>query len=141
MEETLVGYEQSGLGKIRIAPEVVGIIAGLAAAEVDGVTGMSTGVVGDLVERFGRRKNPSRGVQVEVGEKEAAVDVSVMVEYGRSIRAVAEDIQQSVKRAIESMTGLTVVEVNVHVVDVTFQKETDGTDPEEREETKSVRVR
>jgi len=141
MEETIVGYEHNGLGKIRIAPEVVGIIAGLAAAEVDGVTGMSTGVVGDLVERFGRRKNPSRGVQVEVGEKEAAVDVSVMVEYGRSIRAVAEDIQQSVKRAIESMTGLNVVEVNVHVVDVTFQKETDGTDHEEREETKSVRVR
>ncbi|CAM3343555.1 Asp23/Gls24 family envelope stress response protein [Hydrogenibacillus schlegelii] len=123
MENQVPAYETNELGKIRIAPEVVGIIAGLAAQEVEGVAGMSSGFVEELVDRFGRKRNPSRGVQVEVGEREAAVDVSVVVEYGRAIRQVAEDIQRNVKRAIEMMTGLTVVEVNVHVVDISFPKE------------------
>lgn len=125
MDHQIPAFETAtnDLGKIRIAPEVVGIIAGLAAQEVEGVSGMSSGFVEELVDRFGRKKNPSRGVQVEVGEKEAAVDVSVIVEYGRAIRQVAEEIQHNVKRAIEMMTGLSVVEVNVHVVDISFPKD------------------
>lgn len=101
-------------GSIRIADEVVSIIAGLAATEVPGVAGMSGGIAGGIAEMLGRR-NLSKGVKVEVGEKEAAIDLFIIVEYGVRIPEVALRIQEAVKRAVESMTGLTVVEANVHV--------------------------
>lgn len=106
--------ERVELGSIRIADEVVSIVAGLAATDVPGVAGMSGGIVGGIAELLGRR-NLSKGVKVEVGEKEAAVDLFIVVEYGVRIPEVALRIQESVKRAIESMTGLNVVEANVHV--------------------------
>ncbi|MCG0277616.1 MAG: Asp23/Gls24 family envelope stress response protein [Thermanaeromonas sp.] len=110
------------LGSIRIADEVVAIIAGLAATEVEGVAGMSGGIAGGIAEMLGR-KNLSKGVKVEVGEKEAAVDLFVIVDYGVRIPDVAIKIQERVKRSIESMTGLRVVEVNVHVQGVAFPHE------------------
>lgn len=110
------------LGSIRIADEVVAIIAGLAATEVEGVAGMSGGIAGGIAEMLGR-KNLSKGVKVEVGEKEAAVDLFVIVDYGVRIPDVAIKIQERVKRSIESMTGLRVVEVNVHVQGVAFPQE------------------
>ncbi|MBE3584694.1 MULTISPECIES: Asp23/Gls24 family envelope stress response protein [Desulfofundulus] len=121
-KEVVVREEQTGLGSIRIADEVVRIIAGLAATEVPGVAGMSGGVVGGIAEMLGR-KNLSKGVKVEVGEKEAAVDLYVIVHYGTRIPDVALQIQENVKRAIEAMTGLTVVEVNVNVQGVAFSQE------------------
>jgi uncharacterized alkaline shock family protein YloU len=121
-KEVVVREEQTGLGSIRIADEVVRIIAGLAATEVPGVAGMSGGVVGGIAEMLGR-KNLSKGVKVEVGEKEAAVDLYVIVNYGTRIPDVALQIQENVKRAIEAMTGLTVVEINVNVQGVAFSQE------------------
>jgi len=117
MEEYTADTEKTELGKIQIAPEVLEVIAGMAASEVEGVAQMSGGFVGDIAERLGR-KNVARGVRVEVGSREAAVDVSIVVKYGYRIPEVARNIQDSVSSAIESMTGLTVVEVNVHIVDV-----------------------
>jgi uncharacterized alkaline shock family protein YloU len=117
--DVLIKDEQTGLGSIRIADEVVKIIAGLAATEVQGVVGMSSGVVGGIAEMLGR-KNMSKGVKVEVGEKEAAVDTFVVVEYGTRIPDVAAKIQENVKKAIENMTGLKVIEVNVNVQGVAF---------------------
>jgi uncharacterized alkaline shock family protein YloU len=105
----------NSLGTIRIADEVVEVIAGLAASEVGGVVGMSGGLVGDLAQMLGRNKNQSKGVKVEIGEHEVAVDLFIVVEYGVSIPDVALSVQESVKEAIESMTGLKVVETNVHV--------------------------
>lgn len=113
---------QGELGAIRIANEVVAIIAGLAATEVPGIAGMSGGIVGGIAEMLGR-KNLSKGVKVEVGEKEAAVDLYVIVDYGIRIPDVATQVQANVKRAIENMTGLAVVEVNVHVQGVSFASE------------------
>jgi uncharacterized alkaline shock family protein YloU len=113
---------ENELGNIQIAPEVIEIIAGLATIEVPGVAGMSGGVVGGIAELLGR-KNLSKGVKVEVGQKETAVDVSIVVKYGSSIPDVANAIQDNVKREIENMTGLTVVEVNVHVQGVDFKQE------------------
>ncbi|MEW5865916.1 MAG: Asp23/Gls24 family envelope stress response protein [Bacillota bacterium] len=110
------------LGGIKIASEVVGVIAGLAATEVEGIAGMSGGIAGGIAELLGRR-NLSKGVKVEVGEKEAAVDLFVVVNYGVRIPDVAWKVQQNVKRAIESMTGREVVEVNVHVQGVNFPHE------------------
>jgi uncharacterized alkaline shock family protein YloU len=109
------------LGSIRIADEVVEVIAGLAASEVEGVTGMSGGLVGDLAHMLGRNKNLSKGVKVEVGEHEVAVDLFIVVEFGISIPKVALSVQEAVKEAIESMTGLKVVEANVHVQGVNFK--------------------
>jgi uncharacterized alkaline shock family protein YloU len=119
--------EQSEVGVIRIADEVVGIIAGLAATEVSGVAGMSGGLVGGIAEMLGK-KNLSKGVKVEVGEKEAAVDLYLIVEYGIRIPDIALKVQENVKRAIESMTGLDVVEVNVHVQGVGFSQESKDDD-------------
>ncbi|AYO30703.1 Asp23/Gls24 family envelope stress response protein [Biomaibacter acetigenes] len=106
-------------GSIKIADEVVGIIAGLAATEVEGVAGMSGGIVGGIAEILGR-KNLSKGVKVEVGEKEAAVDLYIIVNYGARIPEVAWNVQENVKKAIENMTGLSVIEVNIHVQGVNF---------------------
>lgn len=109
-------------GQIKIADEVVGVIAGLAATEIPGVAGMSGGIAGGIAEMLGR-KNLSKGVKVEVGEKEAAIDLFIIVEYGAKIPDVSWKIQESVKKAIETMTGLNVVEVNIHVQGVNMDKE------------------
>ena len=111
-----------GLGAIKIADEVVSIIAGLAATEIDGIAGMSGGIVGGIAEMLGR-KNFSKGVKVEVGEREAAVDLFIIVKYGSRIPDVALAAQENIKRAIETMTGLSVVEVNVHVQGVSFPED------------------
>ncbi|MBF7082097.1 Asp23/Gls24 family envelope stress response protein [Desulfallas sp. Bu1-1] len=121
-QNSAVREEKNSLGSIRIAEEVVSIIAGLAATRVPGVADMSGGVVGGITEKLGR-KNLSKGVKVEVGEKEAAVDLFVIVDFGSRIPEVAANIQDSVKQAIEKMTGLTVVEVNVNVQGVAFANE------------------
>ena len=124
--------KETGLGTIRVADEVVSIIAGLATTEDEGVAGMSGGIAGGIAEILGR-KNFSKGVKVEVGEKEAAVDLYIIVKYGIRIPEVALAAQENVKRAIETMTGLSVVEVNVHVQGVGF--------PEEEPKPEETRVR
>jgi uncharacterized alkaline shock family protein YloU len=118
-QSDFVREEQTSLGSIRISAEVVKIIAGLAAIDINGVAGMSGGLVGGIAEMLGR-KNLSKGIKVEVGAKEAAVDIFVILEYGVRIPDVAAQIQDTVKSAIERMTGLDVVEVNVNVQGVTF---------------------
>ncbi|ACA59529.1 Asp23/Gls24 family envelope stress response protein [Candidatus Desulforudis audaxviator] len=119
------------IGAVRIANEVVAIVAGLAAIEVPGLSGMSGGVVGGIAERLGR-KNLAKGVKVEVGEREAAIDLYVIVDFGVRIPDVATQVQTSVKRAVETMTGLKVVEVNVHVQGVAFGKEEEPEEVETR---------
>ena len=124
--------KDNSLGSIRIADEVVSIIAGLAATEVEGIAGMSGGIAGGIAEMLGR-KNFAKGVKVEVGEKEAAVDLYIIVKYGVRIPDVALAAQENVKQAIENMTGLSVVEVNIHVQGVGF--------PDEEGKVDEVRVR
>ena len=132
MEKEKEIKRDGSLGSIRIADEVVSIIAGLAATEVDGIAGMSGGIAGGIAEMLGR-KNFAKGVKVEVGEKEAAVDLYIIVKYGVRIPDVALAAQENVKQAIETMTGLSVVEVNVHVQGVGF--------PETEVREEEVRVR
>ncbi len=110
------------MGSVRITDEVVAIIAGMAATEVAGVAGMSGGIAGGIAEMLGR-KNLSKGVKVEVGEKEAAIDMYIIVEYGYRIPDIAWEIQEKVKKSVETMTGLNVVEVNIHVQGVNIEKE------------------
>lgn len=110
------------LGEVKISEEVVAIIAGLAAGEVQGVVGTSGGIAGGIAEILGR-KNLTKGVKVEVGEKEAAIDLYIIVEYGCRIPEVSWEIQERVKKEVESMTGLRVVEVNIHIQGVQTDKE------------------
>jgi uncharacterized alkaline shock family protein YloU len=129
---TNMEFDSTDMGNIRIANEVIEIIAGLAATEVKGVAGMSGGVVGGIAELLGR-KNLSKGVKVEVGQKQCAVDLAIVAEYGVRIPEVCAEIQENVKRAIESMTGLEVVEVNINVLGVTFKNQAvEDTKEEER---------
>ena len=108
--------ETDNIGTIKIANEVVAIIASLAASEIEGVASMSGGVGSGIAEMLGHKK----GVKVETGDDECVVDLSVIVDYGISIPDVAENIQMNVKNAIESMTGLNAVEINIHVQGVHF---------------------
>lgn len=123
------------IGAIKITDEVVAIIAGIAATEVPGVTGMSGGIAGGIAEALGR-KNLSKGVKVEVGEKEAAIDLFIIVEYGFRIPEVAWTIQEKVKSAVEEMTGLNVIEVNIHIQGVNLEREHRKELPEEQTKTK-----
>ena len=118
-EHEVVPVAVDDTGAVRIADDVVSVIAGMAATEVEGIAGMSGGIASGLTERLGI-KHLQRGVKVEVGEKEAAIDLYVMVDYGARIPEVAQRCQERVKTAVESMTGLKVVEVNVHIQGVAF---------------------
>lgn len=106
--------EENQDNSVQIADDVVSIIAGKAASEVPGVYSMSGGFAGGITEVFGK-KNFSKGIKVDVNEQKVKIDVNIIVEYGARIPDVAFEIQNRVKKAVESMTGLNVLEVNVHV--------------------------
>ncbi|MDD4334969.1 MAG: Asp23/Gls24 family envelope stress response protein [Desulfotomaculaceae bacterium] len=106
-------------GTIKISEDVVTTIVGLAAAEVSGVAGMSGGITGELVEKLGR-KNISKGIKADMGENEVTIDINVIVEYGVNIHVVAVELQNSIRNAIENMTGLSVVNVNVNIQGLSF---------------------
>ncbi|GHU66367.1 hypothetical protein FACS1894184_04180 [Clostridia bacterium] len=117
-----VATSMTEIGSITYASEVVAIIAGMAAAEIDGVAAMGTAA--SIVDLLGRKNKPvTRGVKVEVGSEEASVDLVFTVEYGKPIQRVCRDVQESVRKSIETMTGLHVVKVDVHVLGVSFEKE------------------
>lgn len=109
-------------GKIVFAEDVVATIATLAAAEVDGVYGMSGTAFEGIGEKLGK-KNYTKGIKVEVGSVECAVDMSIIVRYGFRIQEVCRNVQDAVKNAIETMTGLKVVQVNIAVNSIVFAKE------------------
>ena len=100
---------------IKIADDVIAVIAGAAASEVPWVSSMAGGFAGGISEVFSGKKNFAKGIKVEAGEKETRIDVNIIVEYGVRIPDVAFEIQSRVKKAVENMTGLKVVDVNVHV--------------------------
>ncbi len=107
---------------ITYANEVIAIIAGVAANEVEGIVGMASSG-GGISDVFNRNKNITKGVKVEIGTEEASVDLYLIVEYGTPIQTAALNVQENVRKAIESMTGLHVVRVDVHVQGVSFEKE------------------
>ena len=102
------------VGSVKIADEVISIVAGLAATEVAGVAGMSGGLAGGIAELLGK-KNFSKGVKVIVAGKTVTVEIYVIIEYGICIPEVAIEIQEKVKEAVESMTGFEVAAVDIHV--------------------------
>ena len=112
----------NNVGQIQIADEVISIIAGTAAQEVDGVFGAVGNFTGDLVEILGK-KNFSKGVKIVVDENKVTVDLTLIVKFGFKIPEVAAGVQKKVKDAIETMTGLSVTETNVSIAGVQMEKE------------------
>ena len=104
-------------GEVKIADEVVAIIAGLATTEVEGVSSMAGNITNEIVSRLGM-KSLSKGIQVEVSDNEVMVDVAINIAYGYSIPDVSTKVQEKVKTTIESMTGLEVAKINVRIASV-----------------------
>lgn len=110
---------------LTISEDVIGIIAGLAAAEVEGVSGMTLGLVDGINQILGSNKKYSKGVKIELDNNQVVIDLYVIVRYGVKIPDVAFSIQNSVKNSVETMTGLIVRAVNINVQGVTFDKQKD----------------
>ncbi|AIM15560.1 MULTISPECIES: Asp23/Gls24 family envelope stress response protein [Neobacillus] len=121
-EMNILEMEQgnNGLGKIEIAPEVIEVIAGIAASEVEGVAGMRGNFAAGVVERLGK-KNHGKGVKVELTETGIKIDVYCLMKFGISIPSVAGKIQENIRQALLNMTALEPEEVNIHVVGVQFE--------------------
>ncbi|MEY8338821.1 Asp23/Gls24 family envelope stress response protein [Lachnospiraceae bacterium 62-35] len=116
-QNTYQAYTKEKIGEVQIADEVVAIIAGLAATEVDGVASMAGNITNELVSRLGM-KNLSKGVKVDVTEEHVSVELSLNIKFGYNIPSVSEKVQERVKAAIENMTGLRVLDVNLRVAGV-----------------------
>ena len=116
-------FKEAGvLGDIQIADEVIAIIAALAATEVEGVAKMYGNITNELVSKLGM-KNLSKGVKVLVTPQDVKVDLSLELKYGYSVLEVSSKVQEKVKQAIETMTGLTVSMVRVRIAGVAIAKE------------------
>ncbi len=122
-----VRLDANSNGMVYFATDVVATIAGLAVTEVEGVAN-TVGASGGFADIFTRRgqtntRNLTRGIKVEVVNNEVSVDVTIVVEYGSPVPEVASGIQENVKKAIETMTGMAVKNIDVHVVGVSFERE------------------
>ena len=121
---------------VKISNDVVAVIAGVAVSEVSGVASMQSGFAGGISEVLSGKKNRTKGIKVEVEGNIAKIDVNIIVEYGTHIPDVAFEIQNRVKKSVESMTGLNVEEVNVHVQGVntkSLDSENSSEEPEENQ--------
>ena len=147
---TNVQLDANANGTVSFATDVVATIAGLAATEIEGVASMAGSNNGSsLADILSRRmasnsKNLTKGVKVEVQDGKVNVDVHFIVEYGSPVPEVAKNIQENVKKAIETMTGLQVVEVNVHVLGIKMEKEpapAKEPEPEKTAESDRLKIR
>ena len=131
MEEIINKELESG--KIIISEDVICTIAGIAATEVEGVESMAGSIVGGIVEMIGK-KNTGKGVKVEIEENIATVEIHFVAKYGVKLTEVCWEIQEKVKKAIESMCGMIVEKVNVFVESIYIEKEPKKIKKEEAEE-------
>lgn len=115
--------EEEPVGNIKISVDVVASIAGNETKEVDGVAGMYSSFAGGIAEMLGGKKNPSKGVKVDMNETAVSIDLYIVVDYGVRIPELAWEIQEKVKKSVETMTGLDVTKVNIHIEGVSFEKE------------------
>ena len=113
----IIQIKSDQLGEVKIADEVVAIVAGLAATEVEGVSSMAGNITNEIVSKLGMR-NLSKGIQIEVENDEIRVSVAINIAYGFNIPEVSAKVQDKIASAIENMTGLHVTEVNVRIASV-----------------------
>lgn len=118
-----MNQDNNGLGKVEIAPEVIEVIAGIAASEIEGVASMRGNFAAGVVERLGK-KNHGKGVKVDLTEEGIIIEVYCVMIFGVSIPTVAQKIQDNIRQALLNMTALEVNEVNIHVVGIQFETKT-----------------
>lgn len=109
------------IGEIKISADVITVIAHTVASEIEGVSSMSSGIAENISSVLGR-KNASKGVKVEMNDKDVSIDLFIMVDFGARIPDVAWKLQERVKSSVESMTGMHVTAINIHVLGVNFDK-------------------
>lgn len=119
MEELV---REENIGVVKISDEVVSVIAGIAAQEIDGILDSQMGVAGNLTNIFKGKKNISKASKVTLEEDKAVIDMNVSVEYGRKIMDVVSQVQENVKKTVEAMTGLYVEAVNIYVQNIYLPK-------------------
>ena len=145
LEENLQNQNEENIGEIveddgiEISGDVIAVIAGVAVSEVQGVSGMAGGFAGGISEVLSGKKNLAKGIKVDKEDEKVKIDVHIIVEYGSRIPDVAFEIQNRVKKSVESMTGLKVEEVNVHVqgvnTDVIERKDSEKLEEEQTNES------
>ena len=120
--QTTVDLENydDGLGKVEIAPEVIEVITGIAATEVEGIAQMRGNFASGVVEKLGK-KNHGKGVKVEINEDGIKIDVYCLVKFGVSIPKVAQEAQENIRQTLLNMTALEATEVNIHIVGIQFE--------------------
>ena len=121
-DRKVIKIDEGELGVIQIADEVVAIIAGLAATEVEGVSSMAGNITNELVAKLGM-KNLAKGVKVELLDNSVVIVVAINVAFGTSVPEVSRKVQEKIISAVEAMTGLTVAEVNVKIAGIDMEKE------------------
>lgn len=123
-DENQTGYtlENGNMGQVQIADEVVAIIAGLAATEVEGVASMAGNITNELVSKLGK-KSLSKGIRVKVEDGIVSVNVALNIAYGYSVPKTCKKVQEKVKAAIENMIGLEVEKVDIQIANVSISKE------------------
>lgn len=131
-ENHLLSVEQGteSLGKIEISPEVIEVIAGIAASEVEGVASMRGNFATGVVERLGK-KTHGKGVKVELGDDGIVIDIYCVVKFGIAIPVTAQKIQDNTRQALLNMTALEIDEINVHVVGIQFEQKPELEDENE----------
>ena len=115
-------YNIADIGTVQIADEVIAVIAGLASTEVEGVVKMSGNITNEIVSKLGM-KNLSQGVKVEINDNQVEVKLNLLLRYGVSIPKTSQEVQDKVKNAIETMTGLTVTSVNIRIAGIVTDDE------------------
>mgnify|MGYP000868876829 FL=1 len=120
-EKKVNEIEQDVVGEIKISADVITVIAHTVASEIEGVAGMNPNLSENISSVLGR-KNPTKGVKVEIDGSNVTIDFFILVEYGARIPEVAWRIQERVKSAVESMTGMNVTSINIHVQGISFEK-------------------
>jgi len=123
-------------GNIKISDEVISTIATIAVSEVNGVIGMGGSFTGDIVEKFGK-KTLTKGVKITMDNDEVILDLNVILKYGVRIPEIAWNIQENVKKSVESMTGLNVIKVNVRVVGIEVENKSEDKTKVEKGEAKN----
>lgn len=132
-ETAELGESAQSVGNVRISADVISTIAGIATSELEGVAGMYSSFADGIAEKFGARKNPSKGVKVDMTEETVSIDLYIVVDYGVRIPELSWEIQENVKNNVETMTGLAVEKVNIHIEGVSFAKDIEETDIPEPE--------
>jgi uncharacterized alkaline shock family protein YloU len=118
----------SEFGRVEIAPEVIEVIAGIAATEVEGIASMKGNFAGGIVEKLGK-KNHGKGIRVEISENGIKIDVYCVVKFGVAIPVVAEKAQENIRQTLLTMTALEANEVNVHIVGIQFEQAKNDFEP------------